>query len=41
MKNDFKQLVDRNLSGLHWDEARQARVLASLEPEGGTAMKRK
>ena len=41
MKNDFKQLVDRNLSGLHWDEARQARVLASLEPEGGTTMKRK
>lgn len=41
MKNDFKQLVDRSLSGLHWDEARQARVLASLEPEGGTTMKRK
>lgn len=41
MKNDFKQLVDRNLSGLHWDERRQARVLRALEPEGGTSMKRK
>lgn len=41
MKTDFKQLVDRNLSGLQWDGQRQARVLASLEPEGGTTMKRK
>lgn len=41
MKNDFKQLVDRNLSGLRWDERRQARVLRALEPEGGTSMKRK
>lgn len=41
MKNDFKQLVDQNLSGLHWDERRQARVLRALEPEGGTTMKRK
>lgn len=41
MKNDFRQLVDRNLSGLQWDEQRQARVLASLEPKGGTTMKRK
>lgn len=41
MKNEFRQLVDRNLSGLHWDEARQARVLRALEPRGGTTMKRK
>ena len=41
MKNDFRQLVDRNLSGLRWDETRQARVLRALEPEGGTSMKRK
>lgn len=41
MKNDFRQLVDRNLSGLRWDGQRQARVLASLEPKGGTTMKRK
>lgn len=41
MKNDFRQLVDRNLSGLQWNEQRQARVLASLEPKGGTTMKRK
>ena len=41
MKNDFKQLVDQNLSGLRWDERRQARVLRALEPEGGTSMKRK
>lgn len=41
MKNDFKQLVDQNLSGLHWDERRKARVLRALEPEGGTTMKRK
>ena len=41
MKNDFKQLVDRDLSGLRWDEARQARVLAALEPKGGTTMNNK
>ena len=41
MKNDFRQLVDRNLSGLRWDERRQARVLRALEREGGTTMKRK
>ncbi len=41
MKTDFRQLVDRELSGLRWDEARQARVLASLEPKGGTSVKRK
>lgn len=41
MKTDFRQLVDRDLSGLRWDEARQARVLASLEPKGGTSVKRK
>lgn len=41
MKNDFRQLVDRNLSGLRWDEPRRQRVLSSLEPEGGTTMKRK
>lgn len=41
MKNDFRQLVDRNLSGLRWDERRQDRVLRALEREGGTSMKRK
>lgn len=41
MKIDLKQLVDRDLSGLQWDEARQARVLAALEPKGGTTVKRK
>ena len=41
MKNDLKQLVDRNLSGLRWDERRQDRVLGALEAEGGTTMKRK
>lgn len=41
MKNDFRQLVDHDLSGLRWDKQRQARVLASLEPRGGTTMKRK
>ncbi len=41
MKTDFRQLVDRDLSGLRWDEERQARVLASLEPKGGTSVKRK
>lgn len=41
MKTDFRQLVDRDLSGLRWDEARQARVLASLEQKGGTSVKRK
>lgn len=41
MKTDFRQLVDRDLSGLRWDEARQARVLASLDPKGGTSVKRK
>ena len=41
MKNNFKQLVDRDLSGLQWDEARQQRVLAALEPKGGTTVKRK
>lgn len=41
MKNDFRQLVDHNLSGLRWDERRKQRVLHSLEPEGGTTMKRK
>lgn len=41
MKTDFKQLVDRDLSGLRWDEARQARVLAALEPKGGTTMNNK
>lgn len=39
--NDFQQLVDRNLSGLQWDERRKQRVLHALEPEGGTTMKRK
>lgn len=41
MKNDFKQLVDQNLSGLQWDAGRQQQVLNALEPEGGTTMKRK
>lgn len=41
MKNEFQQLVDRRLSGLQWDERRTQRVLRSLEPEGGTIMKRK
>lgn len=41
MKNEFQQLVDRRLSGLQWDERRARRVLAALESEGGTIMKRK
>ena len=41
MKNDFRQLVDRDLSGLRWDAKRQQKVLRALEPEGGTTMKRK
>lgn len=41
MKNDFRQLVDRNLSGLRWDERRRQRVLHALDPKGGTTMKRK
>ena len=41
MKNDFRQLVDRNLSGLCWDAGRQRKVLCALDMEGGTAMKRK
>lgn len=41
MKNDLKQLVDRDLSGLRWDERRRARVLLALDEKGGTTMKRK
>lgn len=41
MKTDLKQLVDRDLSGLRWDAARQQRVLRALDQEGGTTMKRK
>lgn len=41
MKNEFQQLVDRRLSGLQWDEEHARRVLAALEPEGGTIMKKK
>ena len=41
MKIDFRQLVDHRLSGLQWDAGRQNRLLASLEPKGGTTMKKK
>lgn len=41
MNNEFRQLVDRRLSGLQWDEQRTRRVLHALEPEGGTIMKKK
>lgn len=41
MKNEFRQLVDRRLSSLQWDERRTRRVLQALEPEGGKVMKRK
>lgn len=41
MKNEFRQLVDRRLSDLQWDEQRTRRVLQALEPEGGKVMKRK
>ena len=41
MKNDFKQLVDRNLSGLQWDGEHRQRVRLALDSQGGITMKRK
>lgn len=41
MKNDFRQLVDRNLSGLQWNDVRTQRVLHALEPKGERKMKKK
>ena len=31
--NEFKELVDRDLSGLEWDERRRRNVLRALEGE--------
>ena len=31
--NEFKELVDRNLSGLEWDERKRLRVLHAISEE--------
>ncbi len=41
MKNDFQQLVDRNLSGLQWGEVQAQRVLHALDRKGEAKMKKK
>ncbi len=39
-RNDFQQLVDRDLSKLQWDEGRKRKVLRALDKEGGFVMKK-